>query len=59
VSGEPWLAHPSPPLVPFPLDGLLDGGPQWVSVATRGGAVCNGYGVTGKYAVSVVTLINH
>jgi len=59
VFGEPWLAQPSPPLVLFPLGGLSDGGLQRVGVATRGGAGCNGCGVTGKYAVSVVALINH
>ena len=57
--GEPWLAQPSPPLVPFPLGGLSDGGLQRVGVATRGGAVCNGCGVTGKYVVSLVALINN
>ena len=43
VSGEPWSAHPSPPLVPFPLGGLSDGGLQRVGVATRSGVVlrCN------------------
>ena len=58
MSGEPWSAHPSPPLVPFPLGGLSDGGLQRVGVATRSGVVCNGFDVIGKCAISVVALIN-
>ena len=58
VSDEPWLAYPSPPLVPFSLSSLPNGGLQQVGVATRSGVVCNGFDVTGKCAISVVVLIN-
>jgi hypothetical protein len=47
--GELCLAHPSPPLVLFPLGGPSMESSSGARIAKRSGVGCNGHGAFGKY----------